>query len=297
MSTILASIGRARRSAALLLSAAAAGLILAGCQAVGPTSKAPAGANAAGAPPVVEWEASDYTYNAPETLPAGLVTIRMTNRGHEPHHGQLLRLNDGVTFDQFAAALQQEGDGALRLASAEGGPAAIDPHRADEVTLDLKPGTYALTCFIPSSDGVPHLAKGMLKPLEVAASGAAAATPPEVRGTFTMRDFSFLDLPDSLPAGKATYKVENVGPQPHELVILKLAPGKAAEDVQAWYKAPAGPPPFEAVGGINGLSMGRAGYMTLDLQPGTYVAVCEIPDPASRLAHQHLGMIKAFTVR
>src|SRR5919205_417196 len=66
-------------------------------------------------PPVIDIMASDYAFDAPDTLPAGLVTVRLMNHGQEPHHAQLLRLNDGVSFDDFAAALEAEGESALRL--------------------------------------------------------------------------------------------------------------------------------------------------------------------------------------
>ena len=243
----------------------------------------------------MEWGASEYAYSAPETLPSGWVTVRMTNHGQEPHHGQLLRLEDGVTFEAFMEALQREGEAALRLTALVGGPALIDPHRTDEVTLDPRPGTYVLACFVPSPDGTPHLARGMLKRLEVTAADRSAAAPPAARGTFTLRDFSF-EVPATLRAGRAAYKVENAGPQAHELVVVKLTGDAAVESVGAWYKAPAGPPPFEAVGGINGLGPGRAGYATLDLQPGRYAAICVIPDAASGVPHLHLGMVKGFTV-
>jgi len=118
---------------------------------------------------------------------------------------------------------------------------------------------------------------------------------PEDATTFTMKDFAF-EMPGTLPAGKATYKVVNAGPQPHELGVLKLAPGKTDEDVLAWDSAPSGPPPFESVGGINAFSADGSGYMTLDLAPGEYLAVCHIPDPVSGVAHLHLGMTRHFTV-
>jgi hypothetical protein len=291
------TIGAPRR-VGTLLSLATAGLLLAGsgCGAVEAMSASSPAAKTAPSPRVVEWQTRDYSYEASETLPSGWVTIRMSNHGPEPHHGQLLRLNDGVTFEAFSRALQQEGEEALRLTTLVGGPAVIDAHRTDEVTLDLKPGAYAIVCFVPSPDGVPHIAKGMIKPVQVTAADPSGATPPAIQGTFTLRDFSF-EMPESLPAGRTTYEVANAGPQPHELVVVKLAEGKKVDDVMAWYRAPSGPPPFEAVGGINGLSMGVAGYMTLDLQPGSYAAICVIPDPASGMAHLHLGMVKAFTVR
>jgi hypothetical protein len=275
-----------------------AGILLAtsACRAADAMPIGTPAAKAATAPRVVEWQARDYSYEAPETLQSGWVTIRMRNHGPEPHHGQLLRMNDGVTFDAFSQALQQEGESALRLATLVGGPAVVDAHRTDEVTVHLAPGTYAIACFVPSPDGVPHLAKGMLEPVQVTAADPSDARPPAAQGTFTMRDFSF-EMPENLPAGRSTYAVTNDGPQPHELVVVKLVEGKGVDDVMAWYRAPAGPPPFEAVGGINGLSAGVTGYMTLDLQPGSYAAICVIPDPASGTAHLHLGMVKAFAVR
>jgi hypothetical protein len=275
----------------------AGALILAGtaCDSAAPVTEAPATTNRAGSPPVVEWDARDYSYTAPETLPSGWVTIRMMNHGPEPHHGQLLRLNDGVTFEQFAAALQREGEAAVRLTTLVGGPAIVDPHRTDQVTLNLQPGTYALACFVPSPDGALHLTKGMLKRLEVSAAERSTAAPPPARGTFIMRDFSF-EMPDTMPAGPATYEVVNAGPQPHELVVVKLAEGKTVADVQEWFRAAAPPPPFEAVGGINSLGNGQSGYMTLDLGPGRYAAICVVPEQASGVPHLHLGMVKAFTV-
>jgi hypothetical protein len=244
---------------------------------------------------VVAWDAVDYAYAAPDTLTSGWVTVRMTNRGREPHHGQLLRLNEGTTFEGVATALRQEGEAAVRLTSLAGGPAVIDPQRTDEVTLDLEPGTYALVCLVPSPDGVSHVTKGMLKRVEVSASDWSQAAPPQSHGTVTMRDFSF-DMPGTVPSGRVTYEVRNAGPQPHELVVVKLADGTTVARVQAWFRASSGPPPFEAMGGINALANQNSGYMTLDLQPGSYAAVCVVPEPASGIPHVHLGMVKSFTV-
>jgi uncharacterized cupredoxin-like copper-binding protein len=274
----------------------AAAVILGGClrPMVGSVSPAPAQAPAS-SPPVIDIMASDYAFDAPDMLPAGLVTVRLMNHGQEPHHAQLLRLNDGVTLDEFTSALQAEGDAALGMVTVAGGPGALDPHKTTEVTLDLAPGTYVLACFIASPDGVPHLAKGMLKPFTVASAPADASAAPQVNGTLTLRDFTF-DIPDTIPAGKVTYKVVNQGPQPHELNILKLAPGKTTQDVLAWMADPSTPPPFEAVGGMNGLGAAVDGYMTVDLQPGSYVAICNIPDPGSGWPHSRLGMIRTFTV-
>jgi hypothetical protein len=248
-------------------------------------------------PPVIDVMASDYAFDAPDSIPAGLVTVRLMNHGQEAHHAQLLRLDDDVSFDQFASTLQSEGEAALRLTTLTGGPGALSPSRSGEVTLDLTPGQYVFACFISSPDGVPHLAKGMLKPMTVVPADAQPEIDaPRSAGTLTMRDFTF-DIPDTLPAGQRTFTVSNAGPQPHELNLLRLAPGATVSDVLAWQPDQGTPPPFEAVGGMNGLSQGKADYMTVDLEPGTYVAICNIPDPGSGVSHAKLGMIRQFSVQ
>ena len=280
-----------------ILAALAAGLCFMCLYVYGGSPSAHANPAAAVPLPVIDIMASDYAFDAPDTVPAGLVTIRLMNHGQEPHHAQLLRMNDGVSFGEFGAALKSEGESALRLTTLTGGPGTLDPSRSTEVTLNLTPGQYALACFVSGEDGVPHLAKGMLKPLTVAAADAQPETAaPQVAGTLNMRDFSF-DIPDTLPAGSNTFTVVNAGPQPHEMNILKLAPGASLSDLQAWQPDQATPPPFEAVGGMNGMSQGETHYMTVDLQPGTYVAICNIPDPGSGVPHSRLGMVRQFTVQ
>jgi hypothetical protein len=280
---------------ARLLSAAvgiAAVLLVVACQTLTPPTP-----SSGSATHVIDLDARDFTYVAPDTLPSGLVTLRMTNHGQEVHHVQLLRLNDNTTFEQFVAALQTEGDGAIGLTRLPGGVGPIDPGASAEVTLNLDSGAYVLACFIAGSDGVPHLAKGMIVPIQVVESAQPATAPtPSTRETFQMSDFLF-EMPDSLPAGRNTYEVVNAGPQFHELNVVRLAPGATAQDVLAWTTQPSGPPPFESVGGMNGLSVGGVGYMTLDLPIGSYMAICHIPDPNTGLSHAQHGMLKEFVVK
>jgi hypothetical protein len=53
------------------------------------------------------------------------------------------------------------------------------------------------------------------------------------------------------------------------------------------------------MGGMNALTKGTTGITVLDLSPGNYVAVCNVPDQSMPHgdAHAHLGMIKGFTVK
>ena len=248
------------------------------------------------APKVVAIDAHDYAFVAPDVIEGGLVTLKLKNLGHEVHHAQLLRLKDGVTFEQFTNAMKEGEAAVFPLITAEGGPSIIGHGGASEVTMDLRPGNYLLACFIQSQDGVPHLAKGMIRPFQVT-EAKVAATAPTTSDAVSMVDFGYT-MPKTLPAGRSTLKVVNDGKQWHEISVMRLAPGKTIEDVKRYLSGPPdGPPPGEPVGGMQGLEPGASGYMTLDLQPGEYVGLCFIPDPASGKPHVHLGMIAAFTVK
>jgi hypothetical protein len=99
-------------------------------------------------------------------------------------------------------ALPTEGEGAVfaifQVATAAGGPSVINPGLKTSVILDLAEGQYALACFLPSSDGVPHLAKGMVSALEVTAAPDDAVEVPAQVASVTLKDFSFTGVPATL---------------------------------------------------------------------------------------------------
>ena len=241
-------------------------------------------------------EGGDYYFAAPDVVEGGLVTIQFTNVGAETHHAQLVRLRGDVTIDQFLAALQGDERAALAMVSDEGGAAAVATNLSTEVTVELQEGAYALICVIPTpSDRIRHFAKGMVRPLLVTAPMTTTA-PPDTAGTLVMRDFSF-DMPEVIPAGPVTYRVDNQGPsQPHEIAFVRLAPGKTADDVRQSIMNPGGPPPFQPVGGFQSIEMLKDGYVSLNLEPGDYAAICRVTDPNSGMSHVHLGMVKGFRV-
>ncbi|RIK41801.1 MAG: hypothetical protein DCC55_10885 [Chloroflexi bacterium] len=251
-------------------------------------------------PTVVQIVTKDHLFEAPAEIEGGWVTVKSRNEGAEPHHVQLAQLNDGVTFEAFVEALQQGPEVAFPLMSLAGGPGPLDTGGEAVVTVELAPGNYVLADFLPSADGVPHIAKGMLAPLTVVApaNGADDVTValPEVAGEVKLMSFSFV-LPQEIQAGEQVWKVTNEGDQWHEISLIKLAEGKTMMDVTHWMHAPDGPPPFTNVGGMQGLDPGESAYLHLDLTPGEYVGLCHIPDPASGKEHAELGMVMPFTVK
>ncbi len=55
--------------------------------------------------PVASFVAIDHGFQGPDTLRAGLTTLRLHNRGREPHQLQLLKLTEGKSPGDLAASL------------------------------------------------------------------------------------------------------------------------------------------------------------------------------------------------
>lgn len=250
----------------------------------------------AGGPTVVTVTANDFSFDAPGVVPAGMVTMRLVNNGKELHHAQMIRIEDGKTMDDLTKSLRNPGPPPSWVKWV-GGPNAVAPGKETHATSVLTPGLYAYLCFIPSADKVIHAAKGMVRPFEVTPAAAAAATElPAHDVVIKLVDYDF-QISEPLTPGKRTILVENAGPQPHEVALLRLAPGKTVADFAAWDAGGMkGPPPAEPIGGVVALDKGARASFTADLSPGEYGLLCFVPDTKDGKPHLAHGMIKTIKV-
>jgi len=237
--------------------------------------------------------ARDFAFDVPDSITSGWTTFHLVNEGPNLHHGQLVRLDSGKTVADLETAAKNPGPFPA-WAVMVGGPNAPAPGAESDATLNLEPGQYAMLCFVDIPDHVPHFAKGMIRPLKVVASTAAAPEPTS-DVTVTLTDYTFT-VQGKLTPGKHTFRVVNKGPQDHEIEIARLDANKTAKDVAAWVAKPEGPPPGTPLGGISGAKSGTTSYMTMDLTPGTYAFICFIPDIKDGKTHAEHGMMKEFKV-
>jgi uncharacterized cupredoxin-like copper-binding protein len=247
----------------------------------------------------LEIAAKEFAFDAPAEAAAGPTRVTVNNHGQEEHQAQIARLNEGKTFADLTAALQQpDPAAALSLLTLSGGPTGVAPGASVATTVNLEPGTHALLCFVSSPDGVPHLAKGMVGQLEV--TGSAPSTElPAGDSEVTLQDFAFVGL-STLTPGQHTVTVSNEGPQPHEATFVKLNEGVTVQQVIEAFAAtepPSGPPPWTPAGGIAGIAAGTTATMEVDVQAGEYALICFIPDPGSGKSHAALGMVGGVTVQ
>jgi hypothetical protein len=254
-------------------------------------------ADAAPAVSTLNLTASDFAFTAPDTVPAGPTRIQMRNSGKEMHHVIVVQLEPGHTLAELKALGPSAGPPAW--AHPLGGPIGPMPGgaAATATSLDLAAGTYALICVINSADGVPHMAKGMMRELTVTpATAATAATPLVGDVTITLADYSFTPS-TPLTAGKHTIRVVNSGPQPHEVVFVRLQPGKTGAEFAAFAEKPEGAPPGELLGGASFIAGPVENFVELELTPGNYAMMCFVPDAKDGKPHVAHGMIQDFKVQ
>jgi hypothetical protein len=242
----------------------------------------------------VNFTAKEFAFEGPDSIPAGLTAIKINDVGQELHHVSLIKLEQGKTFADLQAAFKAGGPPPA-WAVAAGGVNPPAPGGSATAMQVLDPGNYAVVCFVESADHVPHLAKGMMKPLTVTANATANTTEPASDVTLTLSDYKFV-LSKPLVAGKQMIKVENMAEQPHEVVLVQLAPGKTIEDLGKWVFDMKGPPPGKPIGGIPAFMKGKNSFFEATLEPGEYGMICFIPDAKDGKPHMQHGMMQQFKI-
>ena len=247
---------------------------------------------AAATPNMITFTANEYSFEGPDTIAAGLTMIHLNAAGKELHHVQLLKLEQGKTFADFETAVKTGAPPTWAVPYGGVNPPA--PGGMAIATEVIEAGNYAVVCFVEGADHVPHMAKGMMKPLTVTPSTASTAEP-NSDVTVTLSDYTFT-LSKPLVAGKQTIKVENGAAQPHEVVLVQLAPGKTMDDLKKWVFDMKGPPPGRPMGGIPAFMKGKNAYFDVDLTPGDYGMICFVPDVKDGKMHVEHGMVTQFKI-
>jgi uncharacterized cupredoxin-like copper-binding protein len=103
--------------------------------------------------------------------------------------------------------------------------------------------------------------------------------------------------PDQVPSGTITFVVANMGWRTHELVVLPLAPGGTAGELQPGpdgtvdEAASLGEASASCASGEgDGIKSGAVGWVSLDLPAGEYELVCNLPN------HYANGMYQGIVV-
>ena len=117
-------------------------------------------------------------------------------------------------------------------------------------------------------------------------SHAKAAARPRTPGTVavSLSEFKIAPATDHVKAGKVTFHVKNTGSAPHEMVVIKTS-----EDAGALGSGTR-IPENGSVGEASEMPGGASKTLTLNMKPGHYALICNVP------SHYQSGMHADFTV-
>ena len=222
---------------------------------------------------VVDVTATEFFFEAPDSIPSGLTTFRLTQAGIAAeralagkkgrelvadqgdntrgfHMLWVIRLDEGKTVADLSAAAHA--GAATPWKQILGGPAFAVPPRTTNATMDLQPGTYALVCYVGSARedrNRHHLLHGMVRQLVVTPSTAALRPPvqPDVVARITAEGVEFSA---QIRAGRQIIEVRNDMPREREFVFVRNGVG---------------------AGGLSSVRNGATIFTTIDFEPGDYV--------------------------
>ena len=123
------------------------------------------------------------------------------------------------------------------------------------------------------------------------AGGASAAV------AVTLQEWAVTPDPDSVPAGEVTFTITNEGPEDaHEFVVIAtdLDPADLPTDeTGAVDEEGEG---IEVIDEVEEIAVDATEELTVTLDPGSYVLVCNVYTADENEAHYAMGMHVAFTV-
>jgi hypothetical protein len=208
--------------------------------------------------PVVELTVDSAAIHGPDWLPPGVTTFDSTSSHPGTDSMAVVRLNDGVTYDQIYGYLAVGDLGSVfRHVSGYGGIAHGGTHNGSRWTATLTPGYYLF------ADDEAHL----VAPFTVSGPRQKAQQP-KAAGKIRFIDGTF-QVPQRF--GDGTWQLVNHDRIQHELGFLHVAPGYTQADVENALARGEQPAWITPVGTVNAIGPGQSAWVTLRDIHGFYV--------------------------
>ena len=278
-------------------------------------------------PNVVDVVARGLTFEMPDRIPAGWTTFRLVNSSEMTHFAVVERMPEGVglveqqtevaPIFQDGMNLLNEGDADAAMAAFGelpawfgeieflGGPGLTSAGETSQATVYLEPGTYLMECYV-KTDGVFHSYNpspdvyGMVYEFTVTEDTTSAVAPTPTLA-LTLSAENGIEVDGDITPGRHTVAVQFADQQAHEnfvghdVHLVRLEEDTDLAELQTWmdWTQPTGletPAPAVFLGGLNEMPAGATGYFTVDLAPGRYAWIAEVPNAEEK------GLMQVFTV-
>ena len=259
-----------------------------------------------------------------DTIPSGWNTFRYVNKSSETHFFLFDKYPEGKTLEDtekevvpvFQNGMDLINEGKAEEGFAEfnklpawffevvfsGGSGLVSPKSSSLTTIKLEPGYYIIECYVKMVNGTFHSTMGMTKPIFVT-SKDSGIKPPDATINITISSTDGITYDKPINKGIQTFSVhfedqivhENfVG---HDINLVKLEENANLDALESWmnWADPKGlitpsPEGFTFLGGVNDMPAGNTGYFEVNLKPGNYAFISEVPNALSK------NMLKTFVV-
>jgi len=234
-------------------------------------------------------------------VPAGLVRLRVTNNSSDENGAAVLGPGPGETMDDLQAAAatpttSEEFPPFFYTATIPGGPGSLLPGVSAEALISVPAGDWVV---FTEGDQDPAFFSTVDGP-------DSRTDPPMADSSVDLGDFYFGGLQD-VSGGQQLWQVTNSGKQPHMLVLVGVPDGTTGDQVMATMMSEdTGTPAANALtdsdfrsldtSGVLLISSGQSVWLPVNLDPGTYVALCFVTDPNTGQPHIMQGMFTVFTI-
>ncbi len=237
--------------------------------------------------------AHDYAYTGmPARVPAGWLTLKMVNGGHELHMLAIAHVPRGFTAASLIDSLIH--NRYIPPISEVGGPNVISSGNSAVVTVFAPAGEYVYGCFVISPDGKLHVAKGMFGSF-TAVAGKDVGARPSSDESVTLTTYR-VAAPATITRGTHTILVHDGATERHDMAILRIKPGHSVAEALKWLDHPDKNQQFaEAIGGTTAVDGGGEDFVTADFTPGDYLFLCILSTDKNK-NHYDLGMKQLVTV-
>jgi len=278
-------------------------------------------------PQVVEIRAVGKTFEAPREIQSGWTTFKFVNASPMIHFAIIDLPPEGITAQVMSDTVMQPFQDAMDAMNAgdeeavnaafarfpawigelgrNGGPGLLSPGMTGQTTVFLNPGHYIIECYV-KSDGVFHSTSpgdgkiGMMADLVV--TDAENTTPePGANATLAVTNTGYELTDGTLRPGWNTIRVEFQEQQAlpsfvgNDVHLMRVDTERSIELADGWmdWRTSEGlqdPAPVTFLGGLNDLPAGAYGYFTVNLEPGGYAFIAEMPNPGAA------GFVLPFSV-
>jgi hypothetical protein len=240
------------------------------------------------------------TFKAPKTAESGLVDVKLTNNGKQPHGLQLIRYTGGHTMDDVLKELGKNSDVIPPWAKLDGGIGSVAGGKTGSATINLPEGNYVLVDAAALGGGGPPATAGIK--LSGGSSGSLPDTPGQITAATAGHDEFKWEI-SGLTSGTNRITFTSKGKDTVHFVLAAPVKGKAPalSQIKKDFASNGPPPAYLDTTGIQSTAIldgGLSQTASLDLKkPGQYIFFCPLTDRDGKgKPHDQEGLLSVENV-